>query len=369
MNLFVLSELNSDTKHVGWSVSYSLQATLGHVFEPTFIYPSLNNNTLQSDHSKPIKEDNLFRRCRHRLFKSWYRIEDLPTLPQGKNVLLVVGVCPKFMLSIYALGPLLKQFDLCLGYVLDGFDPQHFDPTLADPFDHLFVIGEELADDLRKLRGISVSSMPLAIDVLEQDLNLQPRSIDVLSYGRCSPSLHQQLYSRCNQPGSDLLYFHSTFVGADVENLSEHTTLLRQLLSRSKVSLCFEASNIPRFMGYSPILYRWFEAWAAGCTVVGKKPTGRGVAELMQWENSAIELPDDPSQWIPLVEDVLADEAVLQRNAERNYRQALLQHDWRYRIQEMLDIVGLETPESLEEQIKQLRRKAYAMLPAVQLYA
>ncbi|MBD1848808.1 glycosyltransferase [Leptolyngbya sp. FACHB-711] len=370
MNLFVLSELNPACKHVGWSVAHSLESTLRSVCDPTFIYPFFNTCVRLFDHSKvPDNGGHLLWRWRHRLFKSWYKVGELPPLPPGRNVLIVVGMNPRFMLSVHALDSVLKQFDLCLGYILDGFNPQHFDFTLADKFDHLFVIGSELAEDVERLRGVSASFLPLATNVLEPELNLQHRSIDLLSYGRRNPEAHQRLYAHFNQPGSDRFYYHSTFSEPDVYNLEEHATLLKNLLNRAKVSLCFEASDKSRFMGYSPILYRWFEAWAAGCTVVGKKPTGRGVAELMQWENSAIELPDAPTEWIPFIEDVLADEATLQRNAERNYREALLQHDWRYRIREMLNRVGLETPEKLEDQIKQLRCTAYGMLASVQMSA
>jgi|GEM_PF-1541150 hypothetical protein len=370
MNLFVLSELNPANKHVGWSVSFSLESTLANVCAPTFIYPSFNANVPLLDHSKvPDGRGNFLLRCQHRLFKSWYQIEELPTLPQGQNVLLVVGLSPRFMLSIHALGPLLKQFDLCLGYILDGFDPHHLDSTLTDKFDHLFVIGSELAEDVQRIQGIPTSFLPLATHMLGQEINLRHRWIDIINYGRGNAEFNRLLQAHFSQPGSDRLYYHSTFSQGEVYDLGEHVSQLKNLLNQAKISMCFEASSTPRFMGYSPILYRWFEAWAAGCTIVGKKPTGRGVADLMQWEDSAIDLPDAPSEWVPFLEDLLADEATLQRNAERNYHEALLQHDWRYRIRDMFNTVGLETPEILDEQIKLLRRKAYGMIPSVPLSA
>lgn len=352
MNLFVLSELNPGNKHVGWSVSCSMESTLAQVCNPTFIYPS-PNQTLRLFDRFEISDSGVdyLQRYRHRLFKSWFTVDALPTLPEGVNVLLVVGLGPRFLLSIHALGPLLKQFDLRLGYILDGFNPQHLDSTLKDSLDHLFVIGSELAEDVQRLHGISTSFLPLATDVLKQDLNLQHRPIDILSYGRGNQDVHHVLHDRYGKLGSDRFYHYSTFFQPEVHDQQEHIDLLENLLNRSKVSLCFEASDVGRFMGYSPILYRWFEAWAAGCTVVGKKPTGQGVAELMQWENSAIDLPNSPSDWIPFFEDLLEDESTLQRNAERNYREALLQHDWRYRFREMFSTVGLETPETLVEQI------------------
>ena len=141
--------------------------------------------------------------------------------------------------------------------------------------------------------------LPLATDALRLGSNAKHRSIDIINYGRTKAAVHKCLQSHYAQPSSDRFYFHSTFSQSAVYHLGEHVTLLANLLSRSRISLCFEASHVERFCGRSPILYRWFESWAGGCTVVGKRPFGKGVAPLMDWENSTIELPNESSEWIP----------------------------------------------------------------------
>ncbi len=52
---------------------------------------------------------------------------------------------------------------------------------------------------------------------------------------------------------------------------------------------------------------RLIHSWAAGCTVMGARPTGRGDAEATDWPEAIIDLPDDPKRAIALVGDVLDD--------------------------------------------------------------
>ena len=375
MNLFVLSELHPNNKHVGWSVSYGLEETLANTCDTTFIYP-VSNTTIKLSKALEFSDSHLalLRRCRHRVFKSWYEIDTPPTLGKGCNVLLIIGLQPHFLLSMHALGPLLKKFDLRLGYILDGFDPQNIDKAATEGLDHLFVMSAEIADTINASgattgSALKASFLPLATNALRVGAKDLHRWIDIIAYGRGNLNLHRCLQMNFNQQEQGRVYFHSTFSRTDVEDQKEHITLLCKLLDRSKLSLCFEASNIPRFMGYSPILYRWFEAWASGCTIVGKKPFGKGVAELMDWENSAIDIPDAESDWMPFFKSLLDDSETLSLNAQRNYRECLLRHDWRYRIQQMLQTVGLENPEQLSQGIVHLKKTAADLATPVEICA
>lgn len=370
MNFFVLSELGHRDTHVGWSVSYSLEETLAEVLHPTFIYPE-RVLPLKWLHQLGVSEEYLepYDGRLNRLFRLWYRLKTLPVLPQGPNVLLVIGLNPNFLQSLLTIEPLLKQFDLRIAYLLDGFRPEWLNATTLAYLDHLFVISNELATEISQLCPISTTFLPLAANTTKSYGANTCRWIDVIRYGRCNEEVHQRLQAHFNQQPSKRIYFHSTFSGTQVENQQEHVSLMRKLLGHSKISLCFEASNLARFRGQSPLLYRWFEAWAAGCTVVGKRPFGQQVSELMDWENSTIEIPDNPADWIPFFEALLADEATLTLNAKRNYRQSMLRHDWRYRIKDMLTTVGLPIPEALQSSINQLQAQALETYDVLKLSA
>ncbi|SRR5579883_3234275 len=345
MNLFVLSELHPENKHVGWAVSYTLERTLENACNATFLYP-LSNDRI-----------GILKRYRHRIFRSWFEIQDLPVLGSGINVLLIVGILPRFLLSMHALGPLLKKFDLRIGYLLDGFKPDHIDRTVFSELDQLFVISAEIADEINSSSPVSAAFLPLATDTFRVTSNARYRSIDIISYGRTNRAVHECLQTHYMESESDRTYFYSTFSKPDVYDLEEHITLLSNLLGRSKISLCFEASNIERFCGYSPILFRWFEGWNAGCNIVGRKPFGKNVTPLMDWENSTLELPDDRTEWIAFFEDLLENQKLLEANSRRNRLECLARHDWRYRISDMFNSVNLPIPESLNTDLLRLKHR------------
>lgn len=359
MNLFILSELEPELTHVGWSVQYSLEETLKEVLNPTFVYPQ-EKHPLGLLHRLGFCEDTLepWEGRINRALGSWFTLKELPTLGKGPNVLLAIGLTPDFLLSMHSLGPLLEQFDLRIGYLLDGFDPRWLHHSLLPYLDHLFVISDELADETRQLHKVNTTFLPLAVNTTKSPFPGSPRCIDIINYGRGNDKVHQCLQKHFNANNHGRVYFHSTFLHGEVANLQEHITLMRKLLSRSKLSLCFEASDLPRFRGQSPLLYRWFEAWAAGCTVVGKKPFGRKVADLIDWENSTIDIPDSPADWAAFFETLIQDETTLALNAERNRQECMLRHDWRYRIKDIFTLTGLPVPESLNNSIQQLQKQA-----------
>jgi len=344
MNLFVLSERYPDNTFVGMAVRHTLEEVLASTCDATFIVPQANNK---------IK---FLKRYRQRLQRSWYSIDGLPTLGPGPNILLAVGLGPSFLLSMFVLDPLLHRFDLRIGYLLDGFNPQYLDRAVIPHLDHLFVITAEIADRINQ-QTVPTQFLPLATNALDRGCNRAHRCIDIVSYGRRNQDLHRCLQVYYNQTNSERIYHHSTFLRPQVEDLGEHITLLSKFLDRSKVSLCFEASYLERFQGYSPILLRWFEGWASGCNIVGRRPLGQGVAELIDWENSTLELPENPADWIFFFEEILSDKSTLTRNSQRNYQECLLRHDWRYRVSDLLKTLELPIPENLKFGLTKLKQK------------
>jgi len=208
---------------------------------------------------------------------------------------------------------------------------------------------------VQQLHDINVSFLPLAINTFPLSEYPSQRSIDILSYGRTDKQTHA-LLQQFNHPDSQRLYMHSTFSGSEVYNVRDHVALLKRLLERSKISLCFEGGQLERFRGRSPLLYRWFEGWAAGCVIVGKKPLDSGVETLMGWQDSTLGIPDHPDEVIPFFEALLQDETRLEEISRRNYVECRLRHDWRYRLRDMLEKLHLPLPAPLVEQIEQLRR-------------
>lgn len=361
LNLYVLSENSPDNRHVGWSVSQNLEEVLSSIFEPVFLYPTQNQSIRLGSLQVSDRYISFARRYRHRLFRSWYDLEHLPSLGSGINVLLVVGLGSQFLLSIHALGPLLKRFDVRIGYLMDGFSANHLTPAAISDLDYLFTISQDMADSVREVHGIYAMFLPLATNTLGVALNRQHRWIDILSYGRRNEAIHRQIHQQFGRPESDRFYLYSTFSKPDVLDRDDHAMLHSRLLNHAKISLCFEASDVPRFYQDSPLLYRWLEGWLYGCTIVGKRPFGTGVAELMDWENSVIDFPRNGDA-VKFLQSLLADQDFLAHTSLRNHCECLLRHDWRYRLRDLLTIASLPVPAKLEAEIQVLQEKGDRLL-------
>jgi len=100
--------------------------------------------------------------------------------------------------------------------------------------------------------------------------------------------------------------------------------------------------------------HRWPQAWAAGCTVVGRRPTEPELVPYLDWPESTLEIPDDGAEWIPYLESVLDDEEGLRRRRRRNTLEVLRRHDDRLRLRKLLDNLGLEPPERLRAELQRL---------------
>jgi len=108
---------------------------------------------------------------------------------------------------------------------------------------------------------------------------------------------------------------------------------------------------------HSFVTMRWFECGAAGCGIIGKRPTTPLADELLDWEDATIELPDHPQESVKFVEEILQDTSRLNSIHQRNYAENLARHDLRYRIKTMLEQLGIGLPERLVNELSQLKRR------------
>jgi hypothetical protein len=136
----------------------------------------------------------------------------------------------------------------------------------------------------------------------------------------------------------------------------EDTLLLFHILRHSKITLAFDTIYPGmRQFPYSFITLRWFYGAATGGAIVGKRPTTPLYDELLNWEDATIELPDDPQKSVELIEELLQDTQRLESIYKRNYVESLARHDWRYRIQSMLEKVQIPLPHGLREELGKLK--------------
>jgi hypothetical protein len=261
-----------------------------------------------------------------------------------------------------------KRFRKIAGYVIDSYFTEGFDSSVIS-YDHIFTTTQEGADLVRAKFSVSSSVLRQGFDCLTWASVDPARSIDLIGFGRQPASYHREFQRSFHSGHSNILYLHSP-IGAKVGSaVWEERPMMLKLLQRSKMSLAFHLLVEPeeaRPRAANFVTSRWFESLAAGCIVVGKRPLGEMAAEMFDWPNALIELPDAPSVAADLIKSLAGDVKFLRETRTRNVIEMCRRHDWRSRIRDIYERFQLSLPESLKVEIIALEELASKMVTGLQ---
>jgi hypothetical protein len=360
MNIFVLSSRALGSS-VFWDTVFELENIVVRTCNAQLLVPSARDVFQWSYTLYPLAG-----RIVRKAVKSTTGVYNLPLLPQlsdKPNVLLMIGISGSDLELLSSIPKWRERFDVVIAYIFDSWAAEIYSKNVSH-LDHLFVGIPEIIDELKQSFGIPVSLIPFAADVLVQGSGQLKRSIDLTSFGRI-PSQYDTVFSnKFNQPGSEQIYYRSTprtqelfpKLPYEMRRDEPDARLLFHILRHSKLTLAFDTLYPGmRQFPYSIITLRWFYATATGCAVVGKRPTTPLMDELMNWEDATIELPDDPQKSVEFINELLQDEVRLNSIYKRNYVESLARHDWRHRIQSMLEAVKIPLPQGLLEELSQIK--------------
>jgi len=247
----------------------------------------------------------------------------------------------------------LSKFNAIYAYVFDAFG-NSFKENLPQwrknisrhhhtirKITHLFVPFKPAVYNFHEFYQIPVSYIPLGADVVNYGGYDDNKIIDINAYGRQPTQLTQLLSERFNNRESKRVFLHTNHAGiSEINDTYQHRKLFWKLLRKSQITLLFDALHTPenRNFPFSFVPQRMFESAAAGCVVVGKRPSCPEMDELFNWPNSMIELPDESDEMVGFLENLL-DNYDLDTIGRRNYEECLQHHDWRHRINDMLKIM------------------------------
>lgn len=304
------------------------------------------------------------------LRSSPFAVDVPPPKTSDEQILVAVGLD---FLAIYegirCIPGWRSRFDRVCAYVFDAYIPWLRNPRpqwrerislfagFMATLDHLFIPATGNLDHFRERYGIPVSFLPMACDVLTYGKGAADRSIDVIGYGRQPTEQSRLLAQTYNEPGSSRIYYHTDHSHSwCVRDHLQQRRLFWRILGRSRISLTYDAFVLDKGTR-SPFPFvgqRWFESLAAGCMVVGRQPACPEAADLLCWEDCVIDSPEDPADLVPLLEELLSDEDRLRTVHQRNYAESLARHDWRHRLGDMLDILGVPHPGALASALQRL---------------
>lgn len=296
---------------------------------------------------------------------------DKPTSTSNKQVLIIVALTVVDCQFLnYMPQNWRKRFDIVVAYIFDAAIPKlnYIEKyKIANSrlgksvklLDYFFIPMTGSIQELTETFKVPVVALPMAADVSKFGSNNHNRWIDVMGYGRQFAPHSQILEDTYNKLESKRIYYHTNHLSIQkINNFYEHRRMFWKLLNNSHIALAYDVLTTPseRFI-FSFVSQRWFECLAAGCMIIGRRPVCPEMNDLFNWEDATIEVPEDANSLIPFVEDLLNDKERLQSVCNRNYLNALGRHDWRYRIADMLNHLGLEQPIPLQRSLGNLQEK------------
>lgn len=131
------------------------------------------------------------------------------------------------------------------------------------------------------------------------------------------------------------IYLHTNHTElGQVHDYVSHRRQFWKLLGKSSIAMAYDPMVVNRpgknTFSFSFIGQRWFESLAAGCLVVGRRPTCPEVKNYLDWDDATVELPKDDESVIPFLNELLNDDQRLESAHKRNYVHSLLKNDWRH---------------------------------------
>lgn len=321
---------------------------------------SLNATLVYTE--KPFTESSRYLRYINKIFDN-YSIQIPPKKkPREPQILIVVALILNDFKVMEYISNWRQRFDLVCVYIFDShrtnFKFSKFSrmKNTINNFDYVFLPMSLPIPDYRKTFKTNIEMVPMAADVLQFGKLNQNRFIHLIGYGRQLPSACDLFESEFNQTESDRIFYYTNHITMmQVNDFYKHRRFFWKILNNSHLALAYD--NIlthPQRFHCSFVGQRYFECLAAGCVIIGRAPTCPEVKELLNWEYATLEVPNDDKELIPWVEDLLRNKSFLATVHHLNYYNALAYHDWRYRVSQMLNIMNLDQPESLQKELSKL---------------
>lgn len=294
--------------------------------------------------------------------------------PTGFDTLIFVAISHwQLSRTMSAAADLRSRSGTCYAYVFDSFYRYLADWTDRFPASlrSLVKYGRHEMRNFQKLErifaptaltiheqaeffGVPFTYIPIGVDAVRFGSARQVRFIDLNGYGRQPPTVSNHLADAMNAGENDLFYQYTDHQQAPtITDPTRHREHFWKMLTHSKIALAYapEAYDPHGRFDCSFVGQRWFESMAAGCVVVGRRPSAPECDVLFDWPDAIIELPEEPREAVAAVLRLLDEPDRLARCSRRNNREAVARHDWRHRIAAMAEITGLEVDPSVLNEV------------------
>ena len=219
---------------------------------------------------------------------------------------------------------------------------------LLKDFDHIFLHVKGSISKVSDIIQKPCHFMPVGIDAIKFCPYPSPpdRVIDVYSMGRRSQVTHKTLLELAES--RKIFYVYDTTAGFSVIDYKEHRSMSSNLIKRSRYFIAYKHNiNLSGLTGGQEELgSRLFEGIAGGAVMLGIPPSCDAYDECFNWQDVVIPIPYEAVNISEILSELDCQPERLAKIRQDNVVNSLLRHDWVYRWNKILDIVGIvETSE------------------------
>jgi hypothetical protein len=247
-------------------------------------------------------------------------------------------------------------------WINDMVKHRHFLRILAK-FDVVMLYYNQTVKPLSEIIGRRCVYLPPGVDTLLFCPGPKPpeRVVDVYSIGRRSEVTHQRLLDMARESG--LFYLHDSIGGNQAINSKQHRALFANIAKRSRYFIVNPGKmDEPDQRGQQiETGNRYFEGAAAGAIMVGERPNNEVFEGLFDWPDAVTRVPYGSRDIDVVINDLDRDPERQDRIRRTGVIQALTRHDWVYRWEAILNEVGLEPMQGVQERKDRVRRLAEAV--------
>jgi hypothetical protein len=227
---------------------------------------------------------------------------------------------------------------------------------ILEKFDYVMMYYSQSVIPVSKIIGNRCYFLSPGVDAIQFCPHPNPpkRVIDIYSYGRMSLITHKKLLE--NSKNNKMFYIYDTRAGSEAMNSFEHRLLLANTAKRARYIIVYPGLiDRPDIRGnQSETGNRYFEGAASGAIMIGECPTNEEYGKLFNWKDVVIPLPYDSENIDKIIMELDQQTDRQEEIRRNNVVQSLRRHDWVYRWERILDIVGLKPMPGLLERKKRL---------------
>ena len=279
----------------------------------------------------------------------------LPRHRSGRRTLLVLASNPAHLAYAARLRHWLPGYRTTAAWVIDSFWSDRISRMARDRghFDHIFITDRELQEEWASTTGTQIHWAPWGTDTLAIDELPTERPVDMLRIGRQPAAWDDDRRTAEAAAAVGLTFEGRPAMDPDPAVNQQN---VRSALLRSKFVLAF--SNLVSPANYTHptrdyVTGRWTDALGTGAAVIGTAPVS---AEYLFWPGATAEIsPYDLSHGLERVRDLaqMWDPS----KSIANWLRARESLDWRWRLRDISESLGLVGLSQLDRELSQLSKK------------